>query len=317
PVCTPEQLTTEGFSGFYCYTRKQNVGLVVVSLAGFLSLTAVVTIFVLILRNVIRARKVTTSDERRLVKKPMDMFMLSLFTADLFQSLGVVMDVRWINNGIVHAGSFCTAQGVLQNIGQAGIAMTTFIITVNTFDSIWRRGGVTLKWASILVGVVWTFLVLTVIISTSVHKNPSFYAPTPYWCWINSSYPNYRIALENLWLWIGFAVSVLYIPLFFLDRGHVTPGDPEWWKFKLHTGDAANGERRFKMIMYALNQHSCALTYCLPVLPTGLARWFVVAHGDVKPFTSAEVQFIIKGLFSLSGACDVIAFKYARSGLLL
>ncbi|KAJ7835958.1 hypothetical protein B0H13DRAFT_2107597 [Mycena leptocephala] len=57
----------------------------------------------------------------------MDVFMLSLFTADLFQSLGVVMDVQWINDGIVHAGSLCTAQGVLQNIGQAGIAMTTFI----------------------------------------------------------------------------------------------------------------------------------------------------------------------------------------------
>jgi hypothetical protein len=223
---------------------------------------------------------------------------LSLFTADLLQSLGVVMDVRWINDGIVHVGSLCTAQGkpVLQfaniltfprcpaeyrpggnchddfctlqlTVNLSDLTPTMQIITVNTFDSIWRRGGVTLKWASILVGIVWTFLVLTVTISTSVHKKPPFYAPTPvctlpmvpdsalafvqYWCWINSSYPNYRIALENFWLWIGFAVSVLYIPLFFLDRGRVTPGDPEWWRFTLHTGDATKGDRRSKMIMYA------------------------------------------------------------------
>jgi hypothetical protein len=37
----------------------------------------------------------------------------------------------------------------------------------------------------------------------------------------------------------------------------------------------------------------------------------------VKPFAPAQAQFIIKGIFSLSGVCDVIVFKYARSGLLL
>ncbi|KAJ7459283.1 hypothetical protein FB451DRAFT_975606, partial [Mycena latifolia] len=255
-----------------------------------------------------------------LIEGPMDLFVLSLFTADLFQSLGVVMDVRWINNGIVTIGGLCTAQGkarhqrVLQNIGQAAIAMTTFLITLHTFDSIWRGGAVSEEWARkrayILVSIVWTFLILTVAISTSVHKDPPFYAPTPYWCWINSSYPNYRIAIENFWLWIGFTVSVLYVPLLLWDTGLIIPGDPEWWTFKLNSGDARRGERRSKLII-------CALAYCLPVLPTSLARWFLVVHGDVKPFATAEAQFIVKGIFSLSGVCDVIAFKYARSGLLL
>ncbi|KAJ7459284.1 hypothetical protein FB451DRAFT_1097412, partial [Mycena latifolia] len=48
-VCTPEQRANAGFSEFYCYTRRQNVGLVVVSLVGFVSLAAVVTMFGLIL----------------------------------------------------------------------------------------------------------------------------------------------------------------------------------------------------------------------------------------------------------------------------
>ncbi|KAF8168796.1 hypothetical protein K438DRAFT_1457437, partial [Mycena galopus ATCC 62051] len=241
---------------------------------------------------------------RRLIKHPMDLFVLSLFTADLFQSLGVVMDVRWINDGVVRVG----ALWVLQNIGQAGIAMTTLIITLQTFDTIWRRGGVTsLRWASVFVGIIWAFLILTVAISASVHNDPAFYAPTPYWCWISSSYPNYRIALENFWLWIGFAVSVLYIPLLFCDTGRVIPGEPEWWTFKMHTRSSGNSERL---------RRSCALAYCLPVLPTSLARWFLVVHGDVKPFASAKAQFVIKGIFSLSGVCDVVAFKYARSGLL-
>ncbi|KAJ7775991.1 hypothetical protein DFH07DRAFT_731917, partial [Mycena maculata] len=252
---------------------------------------------------------------------------LSLFTADLLQSLGGVLDVRWINDGIVHIGGLCTAQGALQNIGQAGIGMTTFIIALHTFDTIWRHGGVTsLKWAYILIGTVWTFLVLTVAVSTSAHTNPPFYAPTPYWCWINSSYGNYRTALENFWLWMGLAVSVPYIPLLSWDAGRVTPGDPKWWTFKLNSGHVRSGERRTKLIMH-VPPHSncpcvrdsprCALTYCLPVLPTALARWFLVVHDDVKPFATAEAHFLVRSIFSLSGICDVVAFKFTRSGLLL
>ncbi|KAJ7679954.1 hypothetical protein B0H17DRAFT_1206247 [Mycena rosella] len=158
-------------------------------------------------------------------------------------------------------------------------------------------GGTSLRWASVLVGIIWAFLILTVAISASVHNDPAFYAPTPYWCWKSSSCPNYRITLENFWLWIGFAVSVLYIPLLFCDTERIRPGEPEWWTFKLHTRSSGNSERRSQLAI------TCALAYCLPVLPTSLARWFLVVHGY--------------GIFSLSGVCDVVAFKYARSGLLL
>jgi hypothetical protein len=67
-------------------------------------------------RNIIRIRKLSTSDRPRVVQVPMDLLMvgssatrfilgltskqLSLFLGDLFQSLGVVMDVRWINDGM-------------------------------------------------------------------------------------------------------------------------------------------------------------------------------------------------------------------------
>ncbi|KAF7354002.1 Cyclic AMP receptor 1 [Mycena venus] len=308
-VCTEEQLAISGASDFYCYTRRQNVGLVVVAMAGFMSLAAVIIMLILIVRNIICERKHSKIERRPcrpLVQVPMDLFMLSLLFGDFCQSLGVVMDVHWVNDGIVHTGS------VFQNIGQAAIAMTTFIITLHTFDKIWRHGGVkSLKWASILIGVVWAFLVLTVCISVGVHKTPSFYAPTPYWCWINSAYPNYRTAVENFWLWIALAASSLYIPLLLWDAGHIMPGDPKWWTFELSSSsDTYGGRRRSKLVI-------CALAYCLPVLPTALARWFLVVHGDVKPFAAAEAQFIVKGIFSLSGICDVVAFKLARSGLLL
>lgn len=145
---------------------------------------------------------------------------LSLFLGSLFQALGVVLEVKWINDGKVHAGSFCTAQGfsilshhwvglkmlhvgVFQNLGQSAVAIQTTvrishdlwflrptilmreglqIITLHTFATIWwQRGVVKLSTAWILVGTLWLFLSLFIAISASVHDTPPFYYPTPVW----------------------------------------------------------------------------------------------------------------------------------------
>ena len=59
------------------------------------------------------------------------------------------------------------------------------------------------------------------------------------------------------------------------------------------------------------------MAYCVPVLPTALARWFLLVHNDTKPFASAGAQFSIKAIFGLSGFCDVVVFLLARPNLLL
>ena len=35
----------------------------------------------------------------------------SLFSADILQAIGAVMDIKWIHDGKVEVGSFCNAQG--------------------------------------------------------------------------------------------------------------------------------------------------------------------------------------------------------------
>ncbi|KAJ7581011.1 hypothetical protein C8J56DRAFT_958806 [Mycena floridula] len=319
PVCTPEQIALSGSSGFYCYTRRQNVGLVVVVLAGFVSLIALVYIFGFrILRNVIRAPRYN----RQLIKSPMDLLLLSLFSADLFQSLGVILNIRWIDEGVVRVGSLCTAQGILQNLGQAGVAMTTLIITLHTFYSLWRGKphGLSLLHTRIIVAAIWIFLILFVSISAAKHREPSFYAPTPYWCWINSNYSNSRNAVENVWLWLAFTTSALYIPLFLYSMGYITPRDPSWWTFETHwrkPQPLVLGHNPRRLVSPPMSLIICALAFCLPVFPTSLARWFLVVHGDVKPFASAEAQFSVKAIFALSGLFDVLAFRIARPSLLL
>jgi hypothetical protein len=57
----------------------------------------------------------------------------------------------------------------------------------------------------------------------------------------------------------------------------------------------------------------------VPVLPTSLARWFLIIDDDEKPFATPPAEFLLKGIFSLSGLCDVLVFFLVRRtrGLLL
>ena len=69
-----------------------------------------------------------------------------LFGADFVQALGAVMDIRWINTGVVVTGTYCTAQGItllhlfiqfpestssgsIQQLGETSVAMITLVCT--------------------------------------------------------------------------------------------------------------------------------------------------------------------------------------------
>jgi len=88
----------------HCITRQERNGLIVVTTSGFLSLVAVLYIFSRLLYHAIHTN-------HKLIRKPMDLYTLSLFTGGLIQALSVVLEVKWINDGEVHGGSFCRTQG--------------------------------------------------------------------------------------------------------------------------------------------------------------------------------------------------------------
>jgi hypothetical protein len=73
----------------------------------------------------------------------------------------------------------------------------------------------------------------------------------------------------------------------------------------------------FDILPLSLTAHSCALAFCIPVLPTSLARWFLIIDDDDKPFGTPVAQFSLKAIFSLSGVADVLVFYVARDRRLL
>ncbi|KAJ7282868.1 hypothetical protein C8J57DRAFT_53677 [Mycena rebaudengoi] len=304
----------------HCLTRGQSIGLTVTTEAGLISLVAVLGVLTFINRNAIR--HIRRTGKWSIVQAPMDVFMLSLFVADLVQAIGAVMDVRWVHSGHVEAGAFCTAQGVVQQIGETAVAITTLMITVFTFAGVWWRKGLSATFlARILVGLLWLFVALIVIIGNVTNRGPGdlYESPTPYWCWIGENYLGLRIAGEYVWFWITLFVSILaYIPLFFWARGNITVSETSWWRFSVHPALATDElDRRRRRNSYTMIAYPAC--YCILILPLSVVRWigFSQERGDGVNHIESAATFAVISMYGLSGAINVALLLYTRPNSVL
>ncbi|KAI0254073.1 hypothetical protein BJV78DRAFT_1388661 [Lactifluus subvellereus] len=270
-----------------CLSHGRTIGLALTAEASFLSLACVIVVFVLIGRNILRYRRVLPNGDWKLLRVPADVYMLSLFLFDILQALGGILDVRWAHIGIVTAGSYCTAQGIVQQTGELGVALITLILAVHTFvTALWRVGIQARGFAFGLVGLACVFTALWVGLGNGLHKN--YEVPTPYWCWISPHYGPERLAGEYLWLWFAlFASVIMYIPLYFWAEGRLSVDKEKWYNYPL--------------------------AYSLVVLPLSIARWSQFSHKSV----SSAATFFGVSMYNLSGAINVFLFLAVRPQLLL
>ncbi|KAH9061347.1 hypothetical protein EDB87DRAFT_1560456 [Lactarius vividus] len=289
-VCNAEQyqqyLSNTSHPTITCLTHGQSIGLTLTAEASFISLAAVMTVFVLIVRNVLRYRRALPNGGWKLLRVPADIYMLSIFAYDILQALGGILDVRWAHDGIVTAGPYCRAQGIIQQSGELGVALFTLIITVHTFVvALWKVGIGARHFAFGMVAVASLFVALWVGIANGIHKN--FEAPTPYWCWIGPEYDAERLGGEYVWIWIAlFASVIMYIPLYFWTNGRLSVDPDKWYNYPLG--------------------------YSLVVLPLSVVRWSLSGHK-----VPSAAAFFAVSMFNLSGAINVILFLIVRPRLLL
>ncbi|KIM80581.1 hypothetical protein PILCRDRAFT_526797 [Piloderma croceum F 1598] len=304
--------TTQG-TKFTCLTRGDSIGLTLAAEAGFISLVAVLGVFMLIMRNTIQSGS--------LIRQPTDIYMISLFLFDIIMALGRVTDVKWIHEGKVYVGGFCTAQGVLQQIGETGSALATLAIAIYTFVVVlWGPARHPYFVAYTVVGLNWLFITLFVAISVPIHTHGSDYYEQldGFWCWIGNQYTAERYAGEYIWMWVTMFLSFLaYTPLFFWARGNLTVSPTHWWKFEIHTDKNAvrdldpDGRKRRAIGMIAY-----PLVFAIITLPTSVVRW-VSDFGKKTSHNLTSATFAVEFLFSLSGAFNVALFLATRSDLLL
>lgn len=322
-VCTLEEYLQSRVSdqnpypSITCLTRGQSIGVALTVESALISLLAVSFLFLLIIRNVFRSFVRDPTGNWRLLNGPMDIYMMSLFCSDLLQAIGYVLNIKWVHQGKVETGGFCTAQGIVQQLGETGVAMITLAIALHTFVGVmWRKGIHSRYVAFFVTGFIWTFTILFVSIGAGIHNKDNYEAPTPFWCWIGGKYTSERLWGEYFWIWLALFTSFLvYIPLYYWSKGNLSV-DPEiWWRFRVHPRNAEGveaGESKRAMLMLAY-----PLVYSVLVLPLSIVRWInfgLEKHGNDVP---SVWSFLVITVFSLSGAMNVGLVLLTRPQLLL
>ncbi|KDQ14687.1 hypothetical protein BOTBODRAFT_338488 [Botryobasidium botryosum FD-172 SS1] len=326
-----------------CHTPlgvHQVIGLSFTVEAGCLSFTAVVIAAGLVTRNAIAERK-------QPFRTHADIYIGSLLLADSFQAVGAILDARWVSSQAIWCGTYCNAQGAVQELGETGVAMSTLAITIYTFCCLFLRWSpsrsrvLPIFW----VCIIWTYSFLFFIIGYATRPKPKngelpFIDATPYWCWIRDSYA-LRIPGEYLWIWITVITSAILYTLVYLKlNGFIFKSDGSWHiitisrrkpshhgtppadqnaptpniRLESHVrnlselGERAASESK-KMILYP-----CA--YAITVLPQTIARWAVKVNLEIpvqdRPFAVVGAAVSI---FGLSGFINVILFLSTRPSL--
>ncbi|PBK73567.1 hypothetical protein ARMSODRAFT_952659 [Armillaria solidipes] len=316
-ICTPEEYARQASDpSLHCLTRGQSIGLTIVAESGFVSLFAVLFVFGIIFRNALHHVRKKAVKDWDFLQEPMDVFMLSLFFADLIQALGAVLDIKWINEGKVETGPFCTAQGIIQQLGETGVAITTLIIALYTFIVVrWRKGVDAIIISKLVTLTVWAFIIIMIIVGNTT-RGPNYEEPTPYWCWIGENHTALRIIGEYVWFWITLGASFLvYIFLFLWSRGNIAFDDKSWWKFTFHSRpDKPESQEEKARRRNSLNMIAYPVVYSILVLPLSVVRW-ITFNG--KNQLGSEANLIVISIYGLSGMMNVILLLVTRPNSVL
>jgi hypothetical protein len=249
----------------------------------------------------------------------MDLYMISLFVFDLIMALGRITDIKWVGLGKVYTGGYCTAQGILQQIGETGVALVTTVIALQTFVVVmWGKLKDSLLVAYSVIGCIWLFLIIFIATSVSINTHGGNYYETPvgFWCWIgdHNRYNAERYVGEYVWTWVALGVSAFtYVPLFFWARGNITVSEQHWWKINFHKHDdlGEDGRRRRSIGMIAY-----PLLYCVLIIPISCIRWRSGFGFKDLHYIPSAATFAFEFIYSLSGALNVLLFLFTRSELL-
>ncbi|KAI0297943.1 hypothetical protein BC826DRAFT_951332 [Russula brevipes] len=301
------------FPSFSCLTHGQSIGLVLTAEASFLSLVCVIILFIWIGWNARMYRKTFPNDDWKLFRGPSDIYMFSLFVFNILQAIGGILNVRWAHDGIVMTGHYCTAQGVVQQIGEFGVALVTLSLAVHTFvATLWCVGWQARGFALSVVGLACAFIAIRVGAGAGTPRIMKL--PHPYyWCWISPEFPGERLASEYIWMWTALLAStLLYIPLYFWVEGRLLVDKKRWQQFRICRRNPSQGVE-YPQKRAALGMILYPLAYSLVVLPLSVARWMLFSHR----YVSSAVTFFGISTFNLSGAINVLLFLILRPRVVL
>ncbi|KAJ4486000.1 hypothetical protein J3R30DRAFT_3819194, partial [Lentinula aciculospora] len=254
-------------------------------------------------------------------------YFVNLLIFDLIQAIGGVIDVKWVADAAVTEGPLCTAQGILKQVGDVGVAFSWVIpiIALHTFCVLVLRWNAAPRTAVAVLIFIWVFIALIVGLSIATHKGKDYYGDTQYWCWITGHYGFERIALEYFWLWLAAFINLVCYGIMALVvkgvlivegvrfrflgwKGHVSQNGFGM----LNNIDKLTGADRIHANAIAMRMLFYPAIYLLSVTPITVVRFMAFAGSNV-PFPATAFASIT---FSSSGVFNVLLFAMTRPKLL-
>ncbi|KAF4564748.1 hypothetical protein EYR40_010920 [Pleurotus pulmonarius] len=274
-----------------------------------------------------------STDTESIDNEPQDVsgstYFRNLMVAELIQAIGGLLNIQWIIDASVADGTLCTAQGVMKQMGDVGVALTTLTIATHTFLVLGLRWHPPTRILSIpvpfiVVSLIWTFIVLAIAIPAGLHQTSDapYYSNTGYWCWISETYSRERIGLEYFWLWAAAFIQVaIYVFLALVFRGMIVieKGRFGWQSVKTsqldrHDDDyykAINNEEAKATNGRAMQMLFYPLVYIITVFPVSIVRWLDFSGSSVPPGATIFAGI----LFSSSGFLNVLLYSITRPGV--
>ncbi|KAF8508139.1 hypothetical protein JB92DRAFT_2955111 [Gautieria morchelliformis] len=296
-----------------CDTR---IGVSFIAQSACLSCVAVVSLLSYVACSAFRNRR---SPQWHFIRSHLDLYLLGLLMSDLVQSMAGIMDIRWISKSGVFEGHFCTAQGIIYQLGDVGVALCSIAIAAHTFAEL------ILRWKEppnftiplFVLALYGIFLALITGVGSAVHRHSDYFGNTTYWCWIKKSFIGDGIGLEYAWFWIAGTLNLfLYVPVF-LALKHIIVVEPTSTCFRYRVKWTTKEERLIareqavpvnprRMLYYPA-------VYLVTTLPISLARIPGFVSSIQVPFAVTAVSCV---LFSASGLFNVIVYTSTRPALL-
>ncbi|KAN0135446.1 hypothetical protein V8E53_006725 [Lactarius tabidus] len=286
------------------YTVEQSHAVIALVVASCISLIAVVGLLSAIAISAFNTRMV--KDPNMFVRTHVVYYFLCLLLSDVLQAIGSIMNSAWISNRAVLYVSLCTAQGVIKQMADVGIALWSLVIAIRTFLILFLR--VTPKRYAMWITLVANWSLFGAIVTAgpaiATNERGPFYGISGDWCWISSNYGSLRITLDYMVMFISALLAfILYLLVFLKLRGVVRAQ-------AFSTSVAAAAKERDEKYEHKLARQMLLypIAYTILILPIACCR-FSEWTGHSVPFAATIFSDFI---YLLSGLVHVILFTCTR-----
>lgn len=289
-------------------------GLIIIVVIASLSATAVSSLLAFIGYSVVTIKKGATRKWH--VSTHVHYYFVNLLVCDLTQAIGSIMNVKWVVESRVVEGPLCTTQGIIKQIADVGVALSTLSMAIHTCLVLVFRFYLRPELALFVIAGIWVFIVLIIGISAGVHRGENYYGSTQYWCWITDNFDTERIALEYLWVWTTAVLNIVcYILIALMIRGAiVVNGHKISFRHRsaiVETFHRVNNPTARRSKTLAVQMLFYPAVYIATVTPVSVVRWLEFG-GTSVPFSATAFASVC---FSCSGIFNVILFSVTRPGI--